>query len=144
MPISRFSRCLCVSTILVMLFFVAVTPSTYAVELGKRVFNSELANEIAFAENFHGKSNLIIATNADANWKSEVQSLAKEFEGKYNTKVVWRTRSEREEKGFTIIDKSGYMRQSRFQLSRNLRIPKQWTSLCSPIRVPLSMKLTES
>ena len=143
MPISRFSRCFCVS-ILVMLFFVAVTPSTYAVELGKRVFNSELANEIAFAENFHGKANLIIATNADANWKSEVQSLAKEFERKYNTKVVWRTRSEREEKGFTIIDKSGYMRQSRFQLSRNLRIPKQWTSLYLPIRVPLSMKPMES
>ncbi len=61
MPISRFSRCLCVS-ILVMLFFVAVTPSTYAAEVGTRVFDSELANEIAFAENFHGKSNLITST----------------------------------------------------------------------------------
>jgi peroxiredoxin len=112
-----------------MLFFIGIAASVYAVEAGTRVFDSELATEIAFAENFHGKANLIIATNADANWKSEVQNLAKEFKAKYNTAVVWRTGSESEEKSFIIIDKSGYVRWKHTEANVNPRIETLKTEL---------------
>lgn len=102
-----------------MTFFVGVAASVHAVEVGKPVFGSELAMEIAFAENFHGKVNLIIATHADADWKSEVQNLAEEFKAKYDTTLVWRTESERKEKGLIIIDKSGYVRWKHTEANAN-------------------------
>ena len=95
---------------LITMLIVAVPAAARALEVGERVFNSELATEIAFAENFHGKANIAIATNVGADWKSEVQNLAKEFEVKYDATVVWRTESKREEKGLIIVDKSGYVR----------------------------------
>lgn len=96
--------------LLVPLFFIDFIAIVHAVEVGECVFDSELASEMKFAENFHGKVNLIVASLADPDSKAVLQNRAEEFKGKYNTAIVWQEASENREKGVIIIDKSGYVR----------------------------------
>lgn len=84
MLFSRFCRCS-----LILFILVGVTVAAHALEVGERVFGSEFAKAIEYTENFHGKRNLIIVSYTDANWKSTVESAAKEFIAKYDTLIVW-------------------------------------------------------
>ena len=92
------------------LLIVCVTVAAHALEVGDRVFDSELATAIEYAENFHGKMNLIVVSRADADWKSTVQDLTEEFTSKYNAVTVWRETPKNVETEVIIIDKSGYVR----------------------------------
>lgn len=105
MLFSRFCRCLLISLILG-----GVTVAAHALEVGERVFGSEFGKAIEYTENFHGKRNLIIVSYTDANWKSTVESVAKELMAKYDTMIVWQEVPKPEKKVVTIIDKSGYVR----------------------------------
>lgn len=105
MLFTRFCRCLLIS-----LTLAGVTVAAHALEVGERVFGSEFAKAIEYAEKFHGKRNLIIVSYTDANWKSTVQNVTKEFTAKYDTMIVWQEVPKREKKGVIIIDKSGAVR----------------------------------
>ena len=105
MLFSRFCRCLLISLILV-----GVPVAAHALEVGERVFGSEFGKAIEYTEHFHGKRNLIIVSYTDANWKSTVESVAKELMTKYDTMIVWQEVPKQEKKVVTIIDKSGYVR----------------------------------
>ena len=109
MRLSPFCRNFLTASLIIILI-TGVTATAPAVEVGKRVFDSELAREIAFAEKFHGKTNLILGINVDADAQVAVQKFAEEFKTKYNTELVWQQRSQSGEKGWVIIDKSGYAR----------------------------------
>ena len=50
MLFSRFCRCL-----LILLILVGVPVVAHALEVGERVFGSQFAEAIEYAENFHGK-----------------------------------------------------------------------------------------
>ncbi|MCY4553732.1 MAG: hypothetical protein OXC79_08660 [Candidatus Poribacteria bacterium] len=109
MLFSRFCRYVPILFLLIMPLIVFTT-ATYALEVGERVFGSEFGKAIEYTENFHGKRNLIILSYTDANWKSTVESAAKEFIAKYDTLIVWQEVPKHEKKAVIIIDKSGYVR----------------------------------
>ena len=117
MLLSRFCRCLLISLILG-----AVTVAAHALEVGERVFGSQFAKAIEYTENFHGKRNLIIVSYTDANWKSTVQSVAKELIAKYDTIIVWQEVPKSKKKGAITIDKSGYVRWNYTDETENLTI----------------------
>ena len=117
MLFSRFCRCLLISLILV-----GVPVSAHALEVGERVFGSEFAKAIGYTEKLHGKRNLIIVSYTDANWKSTVLGVAKEFSAKYDTIIVWQEVPKTEKKGATIIDKSGYVRWKHTNETEDLTI----------------------
>lgn len=117
MLFSRFCRCLLISLILA-----GVTVAAHALEIDERVLGSEFAKAIEYAEKFHGKRNLIILSYTDANWKSTVQSVAKELTAKYDTMIVWQEVPKSEKKGVIIIDKSGSVRWDYTDETENLTI----------------------
>jgi hypothetical protein len=94
------------------LLIVCVTVAAHALEVGDRVFDSELATAIEYTENFHGKVNLLVINYADPVLKSEPPDFAKELETKYNTEIVRVPQlvSDSSNIGTIIIDKSGYVR----------------------------------
>lgn len=113
----RFCRCLLISLILV-----GVTVAAHALEAGERVFGSEFGKAIEYTENFYGKMNLITVSYTDANWKSTVESVAKELSAKYDTIIVWQEVPKKEKKVVTIIDKSGYIRWKHTDETESLTI----------------------
>ena len=122
------------------ILFIGVPASTHTLEVGERVFDSELATEIEFAENFHGKMNLIVGSGTDADWKSTVRDLAEEFTSKYNAVTVWRETAKNEEMEVIIIDKSGYIRWKHTDATKNPTIETLKTELAKLKRnVPLSI-----
>ena len=105
MLFTRFCRCL-----LTLLLSVGITITASALEVGDRVFGSELAIDIEYAENLHGKANVYVINYLLPESKSEVPEISEEFMLKYNTTVVSRQVSDAQETGLFIIDKSGYVR----------------------------------
>ena len=97
--------------LLILLLLVGVTGAAHALEVGKRVFGSEVAKDLAYAENFHGKANLLVVYYPNPDLKSESPpELVEEFKAKYDTVIAWRQASETQEIALFIIDKSGYVR----------------------------------
>ena len=92
------------------LLIVCVTVAAHALEVGERVFDSELAKDIEYAENFHGKANVFVINYTNPDLKSSSPELVEEYRTKYDAEIVWRPVSENAEKGVFIIDKSGYVR----------------------------------
>ena len=120
------------------MLFISVTASAHTLEVGERVLGSELATEIEFGENFHGKMNLIVVSRADADWKSTVQDLTEEFTSKYNAVTVWQETAKNIEMEVIIIDKSGYVRWKHTDATKNPTIETLQTELAKLKRnVPL-------
>ena len=105
MSFPRFCRCL-----LTLLLSIGITTAAYTLEVGDRVFGSELATDIEYAEKLHGKSNVYVINYVLPESKSDAPEISEELMLKYNTTVVSRQVSEAEETGLFIIDKSGYVR----------------------------------
>ena len=115
--------------LLITLLFIGVPASAHTLEVGERVLGSELATEIEFGENFHGKMNLIVVSGADADWRSTVQDHTKEFTSKYNAVIVWRETAKNIEMEVIIIDKSGYVRWKHTDATTNPTIETLKTEL---------------
>lgn len=105
MTFTHFCRCL-----LILLLSVGITVSAHALEVGDSVFGSELATEIEFVQNLHGKSNVYIINYMSPESKSDAPEISEALMLKYNTVAVSRQVSEAQETGLFIIDKSGYVR----------------------------------
>ena len=93
-----------------MLLSVGITITASALEVGDRVFGSELATDIEYAENLHGKVNVYVINYVLPESKSDAPEISEELTLKYNTTVVSRKVSEAKETRLFIIDKSGYVR----------------------------------
>ena len=105
MLFTGFCRCL-----LTLLLVIGITTAGHTLEVGDRVFGSELATDIEYAENLHGKSNVYVINYVSPESKSNAPEISEELMLKYNTTVVSRRVPEAEETGLFIIDKSGYVR----------------------------------
>ena len=105
MLFTRFFKCL-----LTVLLFIGTMTTAYALEVGDRVFGSELATDIEYAQNLHSKVNVYVINYVPPNAKLHSPEISEEFMLKYNVTVVARQVSEAEETGLFIIDKSGYVR----------------------------------
>lgn len=89
---------------------VGAMAAAHAFEIGNRVFGSQLATDIEYAQNLHGKSNVYVINYLLPESKSDAPEISEESMLKYNTTVVSRQVSKTEETGLFIIDKSGYVR----------------------------------
>ena len=105
MLFTRFCRCL-----LTLLLSVGITTAVHALEVGERVFDSQLATEIKFAQNLHGKSNVYVTNYVLPESKSDAPEISEELMLKYNIVVTSKQVSEAAGTGLFIIDKSGYVR----------------------------------
>ena len=105
MIFTHLCRCL-----LALLLSIGITTAGHSLEVGDRVFGSELAIDIEYAENLHGKSNVYVINYVLPESKLDAPEISEELMLKYNTTVVSRQVSEAEETGLFIIDKSGYVR----------------------------------
>ena len=114
---------------LVMMLIAGVTVAAHALEIGERVFGSELAADIEYAENFHGKANLFVIHYTNPDLKSNSPELIEEFRTKYNAEIVWRPVSENTETGVFIIDKSGYVRWKDTDKTRKHTMEERETEL---------------
>ncbi|RKU20910.1 hypothetical protein C6503_05355 [Candidatus Poribacteria bacterium] len=109
MLFSRFCRYVLV-LFLVTIPFAVLTAPTYALEVGDRVFGTELATEIEFAQNLHGKSNVYVINYSLPELMPDAPEISEALMLKYNIVVTSKQVSEAEEIGLFIIDKSGYVR----------------------------------
>ena len=121
MLFSRFCRYVPLLFLLIMPLIV-LTTATYALEVGDRVFGSELATDIEYAQNLHGKVNVYVINYVPPNSKLHSPEISEEFMLKYNTTVVSRQVPESQETGLFIIDKSGYVRWKHTNETEDLAI----------------------
>ncbi len=135
MIFTHFCRCL-----LTLLLSVGITAAAHALEVGDRVFGSELATDIEFAQNLHGKSNVYVINYVLPESKSDAPEINEALMLKYNTTVVSRQVSEAEETGLFIIDKSGYVRWKHTSETENPTLEELTTALAKLKRnTPLSI-----
>lgn len=109
MPYSRFHRYLRIPLLVVMLF-AGVVVAAHSLEVGDRVFGSQLAIDIDFAENLHGEANVFVINYVPPNTKVYYPWTLEEFKTKYDIYVVKNQVAEGQEIASLIIDKSGYVR----------------------------------
>ena len=109
MLFSRFCRYVPILFLSTMLL-VALTTTTYALEVGDRVFDSALAKDLKYTALFHGKVNLLVAHYADPDHKSMDMKLVEEYKARFDVLLAWRQVPNPREEGLVIIDKSGYVR----------------------------------
>ena len=105
MLFTRFCRCL-----FILLLSVGITAAADTLEVGERVFGSQLATQIEFAQNLHGKSNVYVINYVLPASQSDAPKISEELMLKYNLMVTSKQVSEAAEAGLFIIDKSGYVR----------------------------------
>lgn len=123
------SSCFCRYLLFVTMFFVGTMAAAHALEVGDRVFGSELATDIEYAQNLHGKSNVYVINYQQPESKLDAPEISEESMLKYNTTVVSRQVSETEETGLFIIDKSGYVRWKHTNETTHPTIEKLITEL---------------
>ena len=109
MPFSHFHRCLRTPLILVMLF-AGIVVAAHGLEVGDRVFGSQLAKDIKYTALFYGKVNLLLAHYSDPDHSTINMKLVEECRIRYGTLLTWRQVPNPAEEGLVIIDKSGYVR----------------------------------
>ena len=97
-------------SLLTTMFFVGVTGAAHALEVGDRVFDSELATEVEYTKNYHGKRNLIVASLVNADKGSISQPTTRILRQKYDAVMLVRKIPANTEDTIIIIDKSGYVR----------------------------------
>lgn len=106
MLFTRFYRCL-----LTLSLCIGIATAGHTLEVGDRVFGSELAIDIDFAEHCHGKANVYVINYMPPNSQPYfTPPILEELGTKYDTSVALRQVSEAQETGLFIIDKSGYVR----------------------------------
>lgn len=95
---------------LITMLLISIASTANAVEVGERVFDTKLATDTEYTENFHGKANLIVVSLTDTDSKAIVQNLTEAFKTKYNAVIAWQEAIKNVEDEIIIIDKSGYVR----------------------------------
>lgn len=109
MPYSRFHRYLRIPLLVTMLF-AGVVVAAQGLEVGDRVFGSQLAKDIKYDALFHGKVNLLVAHYSDPDHKTIDMELVEEYKARFGILLAWRQVPNPAEEGLVIVDKSGYVR----------------------------------
>lgn len=148
----RFHRSL-LMPLLTTMFFVGVTGAAHTLEVGDRVFDSELATEVEYAKNYHGKRNLIVMFLVNADRELISQPTTRVLRQKYDAVMLVRKIPANAEDTIIIIDKSGYVRwtyygheiKSTTREDRNRELAKLKRNTPLPIgSVAPDFKLTEA
>lgn len=106
----------------IFMFTIGITGTVHTLEVGDRVFGSQLAMDIGFVEHCHGKANVYVINYVPPILKLYPPPILEEFKRKYNIRVAWRQAAEDEETALFIIDKSGYVRWKHTDETTNLTI----------------------
>ncbi|RKU21721.1 hypothetical protein C6499_21085 [Candidatus Poribacteria bacterium] len=128
------------TVLLVVMLLAGVVVAAHGLEVGDRVFGSQLAIDIGFAEHCHGKANVYVINYVPPILKLYPPPILEEFKTKYNMRVAWRQAAEDEETALFIIDKSGYVRWKHADETTNLTIDALTTEFAKLKRnTPLSI-----
>ena len=119
MPFAHFHRYLRIP-LFVTMRFAGVVVAAHGLEVGDRVFGSQLAIDIDFTEHLHGKANLYVISYVLPNAKVYDPPTLEELKTKYDILVARRQVDEGQETGSFIIDKSGCVRWKHTDAIMNL------------------------